>query len=62
MKLPCIAIDVSKDNSYIQAYTSDNKRFNEVKNINHDDNGFNNLKVMIDELSLFTSKRSNCGI
>ena len=56
MKLPCIAIDVSKDNSYIQAYTSDNKRFNEVKNINHDDNGFNNLKVMIDELSLFTSK------
>ena len=56
MKLPCIAIDVSKDSSHIQAFTSNNKKFSEVKVIDHDDNGFNNLKALINELSLFTSK------
>ena len=56
MKLPYFTIDVSKDNCYIQGYTCNNRKFNEMKIIDHDDIGFNNLKAMIDKLSLFTSK------
>ena len=50
MKKPCIAIDVSKGESHVEAYLSFNKLFRKAKKIKHDAEGFNYILDVVKKI------------
>jgi transposase len=56
MKAPCIAIDVSKGSSHLQGYLDRETAFSNVKKIDHDRKGFNEILTLSSEIKKETSQ------